>query len=212
MNNPEKLDESLLKRFKSGDKDAANELLSKYFSRTVEAARRRISTRNLRGTGSEDIALSVFESIWKKAENQHFSDEDLSNSDEFWRLLCTMIRHKAESHVRRETAKKRGGGQVRGESIFVNAAGDQSPGISNQKNDGLTPDELAQFADQHRVMMNSLNDSVLQEIVTLRMEEYKVSEIADHFDKSERWVKRKLALIRDIWQAEVDQLDVFRAE
>ena len=79
------------------------------------------------------------------------------------------------------------------------------PGLANQSDDGLTPQEMAAFGDQHRKMMDVLADETLQEVVTLRMEEYKVAKIAKHFGKSERWVKRKLALIREIWQQELDQ-------
>lgn len=196
---------NLLDRFKAGDKEAANELLGKYFDRAVRAASKRISQRRLRGTASEDIAVSVFESLWKKADKQHFGEEDLTTTDEFWRLLCTMIRFKTEDHLRRENADKRGAGNVRGESIFMNAQDSSMPGLANQSDQGLTPPELAAFGDQHRKLMDMLDDESLQEVVTLRMEGNKVAEIAKHFDKSERWVKRKLALIREIWQQELDQ-------
>lgn len=194
----------LLERLKSGDKDAANELIGKYFDRVAGAARRRIKQRRLRGTDSEDIAASVFESLWKKVEKKQFSEGDLTTTDEFWRLLCTMIRFKTEDHVRREHADKRGGGQIRGESIFMKPGEDKVPGLAGQSDGALTADEIAAFKDQHEKMMKSLVDATLQEVVTLRMEGYKVSEISNHFDKSERWVKRKLALIREIWSREVN--------
>lgn len=196
-------DDSLLKRFKKGDQEAANLLLGQYFDRAVRAAGKRISQRRLRGTGSEDIAASVFESLWEKVENRQFGDADLLTTDEFWRLLCTMIRFKTEDHLRRENAAKRGGGQLRGESVFCHPTGD-SPGLSGQPDVQLTADEHAAFAEQHQQLMDSLGDPVLQEIVTMRLEEHPIREIAHHFDRSERWVKRKLARIRDIWAGRLD--------
>ena len=65
-------EDELLNRFKSGDQDAANELLGQYFERTVRSANKRIGQRRLRGTGSEDVAMSVFESLWKKSRSGPF--------------------------------------------------------------------------------------------------------------------------------------------
>jgi DNA-directed RNA polymerase specialized sigma24 family protein len=207
MSNPENSSDDLIERFKAGDEDAANELLGKYFERTVWAAKKRISKRRLRGVGSEDIAVSVFESLWKKADKKQFSDDDLSQPDEFWRLLCTMVRFKTEVHLRRENADKRGGGAVRGESIFDNPGDESTAGIAGISDGEMTGPEQVAFKDQHEMMMRVLEDAILQEIVTMRMEEFKVAEIASHFDRSKRWVKRKLALIRDIWQRELDRSD-----
>ena len=203
-----KSESDLLNRLKAGDKDAANELIGNYFDRVAGAARRRLKQRRLRGTDSQDIAASVFESLWKKVENKQFSEEDLTNADEFWRLLCTMIRFKTEDHIRREHADKRGGGQIRGESIFIKPGDDKVPGLAGQSDGALTAAEMAAFKDQHEMMMRLLEDPTLQEVVTLRMEGHKVADIAAHYDKSQRWVKRKLALIREIWNREVDKKDL----
>lgn len=206
MTNSEEGESELIGRFKSGDKDAANELIGKYFERVSQAARRRLQQRRLRGSDSQDIAASVFESLWKKADNQHFSDNDLNDSDELWRLLCVMIRYKTADHIRKENADKRGGGQLRGESVFAKPDGEHVVGLEDQSDDALAPDEIASFKDQHREMMSMLDDEILHEVVTLRMENNKIVDIAAHFGKSERWVKRKLALIRDIWKQQVDQI------
>ena len=115
-----------------------------------------------------------------------------------------MVRFKTEDHLRKENAEKRGGGYQRGESVFQKADEGATPGIANFSDGELTADELTSFQEEHLQLMNLLGEETLQEVVTLRMEEYKVSEIAKHFDKSERWVKRKLALIRDIWSGEID--------
>jgi DNA-directed RNA polymerase specialized sigma24 family protein len=197
----------LLEQFKQGNKAAADELFAQYFDRTVRAARRRIARRPTAGVESEDIALSAFESIWKKADQMQFDRFDLQDSNEFWRLLCTIIRFKAEQHVRKAHAKKRGGGRVFGESVFSNLNADHSttPGIGGYKDDGFTPHELVAFKDGHAKFMQVLQDAVLAEIATLRMEDHTVSEIAAHFGKSDRWVKRKLALIRQIWSEEIQK-------
>lgn len=194
----------LLERFKAGDQDAANELIGLYFDRTVRAASKRIAQRRLRGSASEDIAVSVFESLWKKVDQKEFREEDLIDTNEFWRLLCKMIRFKTEDHVRREQAGKRGGGMLRGESIF-GQQGEELAGLAGHPDARMTADEIAAFQDEHTRLLSVLEEPVLQEIVTLRMEEKKVSEIAEHFARSERWVKRKLARIREVWSHETGE-------
>ncbi len=197
-------DTELVRRLKSGDKSAADELFGRYFDRVTRAAHRRIADRRLRGADSEDIAASVFESLWKKADQKDFDEDDLTSSEEFWRLLCTMIRFKTEDNLRRENAKKRGGGMQRGESAFARSGKDSVGGLSGFSGEELSPYEAAAFRDEHEKMMGILAEQKLQEIVTMRLEGSNVAEIAKYFGKSERWVKRKLSLIRDIWRRELE--------
>jgi DNA-directed RNA polymerase specialized sigma24 family protein len=194
----------LLASLKQGDKSAANELISRYFERVLRSATRRIAERRLRGSGSEDIAASVFESLWQKADQRQFADDDLASANEFWRLLCAMVRFKTEDHLRRERALKRGGNHLRGESVFLTNDKEEFTGLAAFSAKDLAPDDIAACREELQELMNSLQDPILQEVVTLRLEGRLVSEIAEHFHKSERWVKRKLALIREIWNGKLD--------
>ena len=191
-------EESLLRKFKQGDKQAANELIAKYFDRVRRAAERRLAQRSGRVSGPDDIAASVFESLWQRANENRFDDDDLATPDELWRLLSRMVQFKTDDHAKRATAKKRGAGNVRGESVFKNAA-DSLPGIDGQDGLSFTPDQILEFEEGYCELMNRLADEDLQKVVVMRMENYKVSEIANKFGKSERWVKRKLSIIRDLW-------------
>jgi len=188
----------LIDGLKCGDKQAANALISIYFPRVVAAARKRLEGLALRSSSEDDIAASVFESLWKKAQRNDFGEEDLNSPEEFWRLLCTMTRFKARDHSRRERAERRGGGKVRGESAFANQLGENA-GIAEFAVDANSAEKEISFREQHELLMSKLSDKTLVEIVTLRLEGFKVREIAARFDKSERWVKRKLALIREYW-------------
>ena len=193
-------DARLFERFKSGDTEAANEIINTYYNRVCKVARRRIKQRRLLGSGSQDIAASVFESLWRKADQGDFDEQALTSGEEFWRLLSAMVKFKTENHVRREMAAKRGGGQIRGESVFLQRNAGEGPGIGGEAGDMLDPSEIAEFRGEYERMMANLSDEHLREIVTLRMEGYKVTEIAEKFGKSDRWVKRKLREIRDQWQ------------
>lgn len=188
---------------RAGDAAAVNELTRRYFGRVVRAAARRLPNgRPLRGTGPEDVAASVFESLWARAAVGGFSEKELSDGDELWRLLCKMTASKAVDHARRERAAKRGGGRIRGESVFLGLSGrdsDVAEGLDGTAGACFAPDELAAFAESHDRLMRALPDDRLREIAVLRLEGYEVKEIAEKFGLSDRSIKRKLALIRDDW-------------
>ena len=196
----------LIGKLKQGDREAVNELVARYFDRVVRAAEKRLATRNAGGSDGDDVAASVFESIWRRASEQRFDEGDLESPDEFWRLLCKLIQFKTDDHARRATAQKRGGGAVRGESVFTRPDDASSPGLDGQAGKNLSPSDYLELEEGYARMLNLLDDDTLREISLLRMENHKVTEIADRFGKSDRWVKRKLALIRDIWANEVGEV------
>lgn len=204
VNEPNELEPALLARFKAGEPDAVNRVVGLHFVRVAKAARARLRDRYLRGSDSQDIAASVFESLIKRVNEKEFGDADLASSDELWRLLCVMIRFKTEDHVRREQAAKRGGGQLRGESVLLGPGDACHDGINGAIDHAMSPSEELLLKEQHGKLMHALEDHILQEVATLRLEGYQVKEIAERFEKSQRWAKRKLALIRDIWSAETD--------
>lgn len=197
-------EQRLLAEFKKGNKNAANDLIGLYFDRVLVAAEKRLSMRSAQGSTPDDIAVSVFESLWNRANHQRFAAEDLSSPEELWRLLSKLVQFKTDDHARRSLAKKRGEAKVRGESVFV-ANNESLPGIAGQAGNTLSPEERIILEEGVTDLMQLLNDPTLQKIALMRMENYLVSEIAEAFEKSERWVKRKLALIRDIWADQTDQ-------
>ena len=198
-------DKSVIRRFKTGDKDAADQLIGKYFDRVRRAAENRLNMRGARASGPDDIAVSVFESLWKKASEKKFAEDELATTDELWRLLSRMIQFKTEDHARRNRAQKRGGGAVYTEGGFSNEQDDDSPGLDGHSDGSFSPAELMELEEGYQALMSKLENEELRSVAVMRMENFKVAEIAKHFGKSERWVKRKLALIRDAWESEVGE-------
>lgn len=199
----EQHEKQLIDEFKKGSREAADQLIQLYFDRVVKSADKKLAKRNLRVGGGDDVAVSVFDSLWKKASEQEFAEGDLASPDELWRLLSKMVAFKAEDHARRLKAQKRGGGNVRGDSIFFNP--DQpSPGFNGVAGNVLTPAEKLELQESYTLLMKVLDDEVLQKVAVMRIEGYSVAEIAEEFDRSERFVKRKLALIRSIWNSEIE--------
>ncbi len=180
--------------------------MDKYFLRIARAAEKRINQSKRRVTDGEDIAASVFESLWKRSERGMFEQSELNDPDQLWNYLCRLLRSKVADHMRREDAAKRGGGNVRGESVFL-MRGDDGGYLEVTAPDCFSPDELAGFFEQQQLLMEALEDDRLREIAMLRLEGYEVSEIAHAVQLSDRSVKRKLSVIRTIWQRVLEQHD-----
>lgn len=186
--------------FKTGDRHAGNELIQRYWDRVLRAASSRLRDAGIRVVDGEDVAVSVFASLFRRAEENKFSDTDLEDREDLWNLLSRLIRNKSVDAVRRERAKKRGEGAVRGESVFMNPNDDFQPGIGGVEEIAEPPIERAALAEQQALLMESLNSDVVREVVMLRLEGYETSEIASRVGLSDRSVRRKIAMAREAWQ------------
>jgi DNA-directed RNA polymerase specialized sigma24 family protein len=58
------------------------------------------------------------------------------------------------------------------------------------------------MAEECQRLLNRLGDRDLQAVALLRLEGYSVEEVADRLGCAPRSVKRKLALIRTVWDKE----------
>lgn len=197
---PEPLDdlEKLLERVRDADDDATTILWSNYFERLVRIAARRLPA-NLRRVGDEeDIALSAFHSFVTGIRDDQFPN--LQGPDHLWGLLMTLTIRKAHAHLRRHTRQKRGGGTVRGESVFLNYAGEsEGPGIADVARAEHAADVQVELAEACDELLSQLPDEQLRQIAIMRMDGYRVDEIAELLTLSKRAVERRLQLIRKTW-------------
>lgn len=191
-----KTDTQLIQYLKCGDKNAANILFERYFDRVVRAAQSHLNKCYVPGCSGDDIAASVFESLWERAHETRFADDELADSKELWKLLCKMIYYKTRTHARRESAAKRNG--------RANPVELSEQNVGNVANHQLIADNLASFKEEHERVLSLLGDSILSQIALMRLEGYSVAEISANFGKSLRWTGRKLSMIRDIWRAELE--------
>lgn len=189
-----------LDKFKAGDRNSSNELIQRYWDRVLKAASARLRDAGIRVVDGEDVAVSVFASLCRRAEENKFSDSDLEDREDLWSLLSRLIRNKSVDALRKERAKKRGGGTVRGESVFVNLNDDQGIGFGGVEEAVTSPAEQAALAEQQARLMEALNSDVVREVVMLRLEGYETSEIASRVGLSDRSVRRKIALAREAWR------------
>jgi DNA-directed RNA polymerase specialized sigma24 family protein len=182
----------------AGDALAAQQLWQRYFPRLVGLARQRLKGAPRRKADEEDVALSAFDSFCRCAEQGRFPD--LTDRECLWRLLLVMTARKAAHLLRDEGRLKRGGGMQR---------------VSDREEDGdeelldqvlsrePTPELAAQMSEECERLLRQLGDDELRQVALLRMESYTVVEIATRLGYAARSVKRKLRLIRSIWENEV---------
>jgi RNA polymerase sigma factor (sigma-70 family) len=186
---------------KAGDADAAQHIWHRFAQRLTELARRKLGRRYGGLADEEDIAQSVFSSVCRGAAAGRFAD--INNRDELWWILLAITKQKIVDHVRRESAKKRGGELKQA----LPPPSGQFPAFSLDELVGNTPtpDFLVMLEEQNNRLMNLLRDERMRHIATSRIEGYTIPEIAADLSVSERTVERKLNLIRKAWADELSR-------
>jgi DNA-directed RNA polymerase specialized sigma24 family protein len=178
---------------KRGDRAAAEELWDSYIHRLVALARMRLGGTSRRAADEEDVALSAFDSFYRRAEGGQFAR--LDDRDDLWQILVLITERKAIDLMRREGRKSRGEGRV---VAFSDAEG-QGPG--DVADPGPTPEFAAQVVDEFRDLLHRLGDDSLRSVALAKMEGYTNKQIADRLGCIEQTVERKLRSIRKIWSA-----------
>ncbi len=183
---------------KQGDATAAERIWYLYQQQLVNVARRRLVGMPLRMADEEDVVLEAFAAFLRGVGKEHFFE--FRNRRDLWQALVRLVDCSAKDCRRRSKTKKRGSGQVRGESVFERAT------------IGRTPVGLAGFAGSDSPLQSAestvagveerlgkLSDDTLRQIAIMKLEGFTTDEIADRLQISRRSVERKLSLIRDTW-------------
>ncbi len=176
---------------KRGDRAAADQLWDAYVHRLVALARRTMGAIPRQAADEEDVALSAFDSFYRRAEGGQFAR--LSDRNDLWQVLVVITERKAIDLMRREGRQSRGEGKVRtlSEVDETEAAGLLDP--------GPTPEFAAQVADECRKLLDLLGDESLRNVAIAKLEGYTNREIAEQIGCIEQTVERKLRSIRQIW-------------
>ncbi len=194
----------LLSRVREGDDQAIARLWEDYYQQLVRVAAGRLP-KHLKRTGDEeDIALSAFHSFIAGIRQDQFPD--LRGTDNLWGLLITLTSRKVHAHLRHHTRKKRGGGSVRGESVFFDRNGQQfGAGIGGVTGQVPPADLSVELAEACESLLSDLEDDQLRQIAIMRMDGFLVDEIAERLELSKRAVERRLQLIRRTWTEQAEQ-------
>ena len=188
---------------KAGDHAAAQRLWERYFRKMVQLARARLQAFRRRAHDEEDVALSAFYSFVRGAGSGRF--QQLRDRDNLWPLLVVITVRKAIDVRKHATRAKRGGGKVRGESAWLNAAdgSDHDGGINLVIGDEPTPAFVAELAEEAQRLLNALGSEELRKVAVWKMEGYSTAEIAAKLGRVERAVERRLKIIRGVFKREM---------
>ncbi len=184
-------------QLKAGHEDAAQRIWDRFFEKIVRVADRKMGNAARRVADQEDVAVSVFKSLCAGAREGRF--DRLQDRNDLWKLVVAIAGMKAVDQIRRQTSQKRGGGQVRGDSIVAGSEGDLPASFERFMSQEPTPEFLALIEEEQSELFDQLRDDTQRQIARLRLEGYDNPEIAEAVGISLRSVERKLGLIRDTW-------------
>jgi DNA-directed RNA polymerase specialized sigma24 family protein len=187
-----------LRLLQAGDPAAAQHLWERYFGRLVGLARKKLQGAPKRVADEEDVALSAFDTFCRNAERGRFPH--LLDRDSLWRLLVVITVRKA-AHLRRDQSRKKRGGAAAEAGPPPDAAeGDCLASVLGREPD---PAFAAQLAEEYQQLLQCLGDAELRAVAVARMQGDSIEEIAARLDYVPRSIKRKLQLIREIWEKEI---------
>jgi DNA-directed RNA polymerase specialized sigma24 family protein len=175
---------------KAGEVEALQKLWGAYCKRLVALARKRLLVCRGRAADEEDVVLSVFNTVFRRARDGQFSR--LKDRDDLWQILVMITRRKAANLIKHEFSQKKGGKLVRTCLDDVEELIAQGP----------APEFAAQVAEECGRLLDSLGKPDLKSIAVWKMEGYTNEEIAKRMDRSIATVERKLGIIRALWKKE----------
>jgi DNA-directed RNA polymerase specialized sigma24 family protein len=184
-----------LDELKLGNQQAAEMLWQAYYPRLVRLARRKLTGAARRVADEEDVMLAAFDSFCRGVKENRFPD--LASRDDLWQILVVLTARKAVDQRQRERRQKRGGGRVRGESIF-NRSAHSAGGLGEVIGREPTPEFAALVTEQVERLLLRLDGEGLRDLALLKLEGYTNSEIAERLNCGMRTIERKLSRIRAI--------------
>lgn len=186
-----------LHQAKQGDRDAMGRICERYFAVLADFAKQRFDGFPRRAVDEEDAVISALENFRIGAESGDFNE--ISDRDDLWKVLGTLTSNKVIDHIRKLTAQKRGGGQVRGDSINRQEFDDDAGGFDRFPSDLVTPEVQLIVNEELQRMLDLLEDPVLIDTAVARMEGHSNKEIAELMGTSVSTIERRLRLERAIY-------------
>jgi len=191
---------------KAGDQDAARKLWEGYFHKLVRLVERKLPAQTQRVFDEEDVALSAFKSFCYGVAEERFPD--LNDRGNLWAVLVVIATRKVQAYVATQNRQKRGGGQVRGDSVFLGRGTDEElAGFDALAGKEPTPAFLAQASETCERLLDALGDETLRNLAILKMQGCTIDEIASQTGCTKRAVQRRLEIIRRTWREEMPETE-----
>jgi RNA polymerase sigma-70 factor (ECF subfamily) len=180
----------LLERVRSGDEDAADEIVQRFTVRLVALARKRIEPLIRAKDDPEDVLQSVYRSFFARARDGQF---ELDSWTDLWALLARITVRKCGHRVAYSFAARRDA--RRNQEPF--SGNEASPAELQAIAREPTPIESAMLAETLEDLMVALDDGRRRQILTLRLQGHSFAEISRQVGRSEQTVHRVLEQARN---------------
>lgn len=184
-----------LHNLREGDDRAVEHLWNRYFGRLVGIVRQRLTDVPKRSFDEEDIVVDVFDSVCRAIKQGNYPR--LDNREDLWRMLCSITMNKAASRIREQLNQRRGGGKVRGDSVFKDASCGRFEEVAIDA--APSPEIAALMIEQMTFLLDRLGDDQLRVVAKLKMQGLTDEEIATRQGCVRRTVVRRLRVIRELW-------------
>jgi RNA polymerase sigma-70 factor (ECF subfamily) len=176
-------DQSLMRRFRQGQEDAATALYTRYAQRLMKLANRQVYDDIANRVDKEGIVQSVFRTFFRRASEGHY---DVAEEDALWKLLLVIALNKIRSAGSYHRAARRNAARTR--SLTDDPA--QAASLNTGEAEALahlqiTIDELVGQLPEDQ-----------QTIILMRIEGHGVNEIARESGRAKRTVERILQRFR----------------
>lgn len=191
-----------IEQLKDGDSEAASLIWQKYFDRLVTAGRRKFGAASRRVSDEEDAAVGAFKSLCIGAQNGRFTH--LNSREDLWMVLLTLTAQKIVDQIRQTTRQKRGGGEVRGESLFQTNNDHSVAGIAGIAGEQAPAEFVVAMEEEHTRLLHLLPDQTLRCIAEKKLEGCTNEEISKSLGVSVHAVGRKIKRMRRIWANELN--------
>ena len=171
-------DRSLLRRFRTGEEDAATAIYLRYAARLNKLARSKTNTNMMGRVDPEGIVQSVFRTFFRRAAVGQY---DVPDGEELWKLFLVIALNKIRHSTSHHRALKRDIGKTEPIDLRDGITGD----------DGCRMEAFSALRMTIHDLLDNLSDSH-KRIVALRIEGHEVAEIARATERSQRSVERLL--------------------
>jgi DNA-directed RNA polymerase specialized sigma24 family protein len=191
----------LFRRVRDGDPAAARDLWERYCQKLVALARNKLGYTPRRMSDEDDIANRAYQSLCLGARRGRFPD--IEDRESLWRILVFITVQKVADQIAHDRRMRRGGGKVRGESVFEGVGTRESHrGIDKVIASAPGPGTVIQWVEEYRRLLDLLKDDELRAIAELRVQSLTIDEIATKLGRAKSTIRRKLDIIRAIWEPE----------
>lgn len=191
----------VIRQMQQGDGDGATYLWHRFFVRLKYLVKDRLRSQLGALSDEEDVALDSLSEMFRGLLDGKYPS--LDNREAFWRLLVTVATRNVIDEINRENRLKRGAGRVFHESAFT-SIDDESAALFEQIASSVeAPDVQMMITERCTELLESLGHDQLQAIAIMKTAGSTNQEIADSLGLSLRSVERRLAEIRQCWNAEL---------